>query len=256
MSQRSVKALLIMAWMIVSPSSLAETVRVAVASNFADTLRRLAPAFQSESGHQLKISVASTGKLYAQILHGAPFDVFLAADGIRPQELIKRGYAHADTLTTYARGQLVLWKPTAPNNSTAKGEELLRQGKFRRLAIANPKTAPYGVAAVETLRSLGLWKRLNGEIARGENIAQTFHFVNSGAADLGFVAGSQLKRQSVEQGLVWAVPPNLYSPILQQGVVLRKAHNPTAARTFIAFLSTALATRLIIDDGYLADGET
>ncbi|MCB1857808.1 MAG: molybdate ABC transporter substrate-binding protein [Gammaproteobacteria bacterium] len=232
----------------------ADTVNVAVASNFAETLRRLAPLFSRQSGHQIKISAASTGKLYAQILHGAPFDVFLAADQERPKRLVEANRADAGTLTTYALGQLVLWQPKAAW-SEADGSRLLLEGEGGTLAIANPTTAPYGTAAQEALEALGVWSKFQDRIVRGENIGQTFHFVASGAADFGLVAYSQILNWERAKGFVWRVPHNLHSPIRQQGVVVGNGSGRLAAVAFMKFLTSTEAAQIIARDGYLIEGK-
>lgn len=240
-------------WCISAP---ADSVRVAVASNFSGTLQKLATAFTGATGHELKISSASTGKLYAQIRQGAPFDVFLAADAERPRLLVAEGLAVADTLTTYAEGRLVLWSPDGGYPAEANGEDILRRGQFRQLAIANPRTAPYGNAAREALQQMGLWQRLESTVARGENIGQTFQFVMSGAADLGMVALSQLQGNAGRTGYIWPVPTSLYRPIVQQGVLLARSRDRPAPLAFIAFLRSDTAAAIIERQGYRAERNT
>ena len=181
-----------------------DEIRIATASNFRHAALEIAQAFNQASGHQATLIFGATGKHYAQITHGAPFDVFLAADRNRPERLESEGSAIAGSRFTYAVGRLALWSPG--NKNTADGE-ILREGGFRRLAIANPDLAPYGLAAKETLLNLGLWESLTGKLVRGENIAQAFQFTYSGNADLGLVAHSQLQALGEKRrGNWWLVP--------------------------------------------------
>lgn len=233
--------------------ALAAKVNVAVASNFVNTLRQLAEPFSRASGHELIISSASTGKLYAQILHGAPYDLFLAADEARPQRLLEQGYASRESLFTYAVGRLVLWSPLSHQQSN--GARLLADGGFQHLAIGNPRTAPYGKAAQQALKSLGLWERLQDRLVRGENIGQAFQFVATGAAELGLVALSQLQDYDSTAGYRWLVPTERYTPIRQQGVLLERSRKKPEAVAFADFLTSAAASRIIRANGYLLDGE-
>ncbi len=226
--------------------SVAEEIRVAVASNFAEPLRILSHQFEQQSGHSVVLVVGSTGKHYAQILHGAPFDAFFAADRRRPKLLEQSGEAVAGSRFTYAVGQVVLWSPQPGLvDSTA---EVLNQGVFRHLAIANPKLAPYGRAAEEVLRARGQWERLRRQMVRGENIGQTYQFVKSGNAPLGFVAYSQLKRPGTPiEGSWWEPPQSLYQPIEQQAVLLSEKR---AARQFLSFIQRDPIKRQIESFGY------
>ena len=233
---------------------LAGQVSVAVAANFTDATRRLAPLFEQATGHRLKISYGSTGKLYAQIEHGAPFEVFLAADSARPQKAEQTGLAVPGSRFIYARGRLALW--SAKTGLFAAGEPYLKAGGFAHLAIANPKTAPYGLAAKEVLEHLGLWSDLQARLVRGDSIAQTFQFVATGNAEAGFVAYSQVKGWQGEAGSVWLVPQDYYAPIDQAAVLLQKgAHNP-AARAFLEFLKGDAARQVIEGFGYGVDKTT
>jgi molybdate transport system substrate-binding protein len=220
--------------------------RVAVASNFAPVLTRLAPLFEQQTGHALTLLPGASGRHYTQIINGAPFDVFLAADAERPQLLAARGIATADTLFTYAIGQLVLWSP-APAFVDADAA-VLRSGSFRHLAIANPRLAPYGAAARQVLESLALWEALQGRLVQGENITQALQFVQSGNAELGFIAASQwLQIDPQRQGSHWLVPAASHAPLVQQGIVLRDS---PAARSFVAFLQSDASRALIGAAGY------
>ncbi|WP_242521758.1 molybdate ABC transporter substrate-binding protein [Motiliproteus sp. SC1-56] len=218
----------------------AET-RVAVASNFTTTAKALAADFERRTGHRVRISFGSTGKLYTQIYNGAPFDVFLAADAARPARAEREGLAVPGTRFTYARGKLALWSTDdAP-------EQRLRQGAYQRLAIANPKTAPYGAAATRLLEQLGL-AALRDRLVMGENIAQTYQFVATGNADLGLIAVSQLDR--ARPGHHWLVPESLYPPIPQQAVLLKQGERSRAARAFLDYLDQPPAQAIIAGYGY------
>jgi len=231
---------------LLSRPSAADEVRVAVAANFADTLKALAAAYEAETSHTVVAILGSTGKHYAQIRNGAPFDVFLAADAERPKRLEEERLAVPGSRFTYALGRLVLWSPRK-GFVDSKGD-VLRTGRFRRLAIANPKLAPYGVAARQTLEALGLWTTLEARLVRGEDIGQAFQFVASGNAELGFVARSQIQNaQGRIAGSCWDVPPALHKPIEQQAVLLK---NTPAARAFLAFLRGPRARAIIERRGY------
>ena len=210
----------------------AEPLRIAVAGNFLPVLERLAPDFEADHGHRLRLSSASTGRLYAQIRQGAPFDVFLAADVTRPERLEQDGLAVPGTRRSYARGRLALWAPDA-----VPGEdpfERLAGTPRPSLAIANPRLAPFGAAAEATLRKAGLWSRYEHEVLRGESIAQAFHFVATGNADLGLVALSQLRLSATHTAGSWrAVPAEDHPPIEQQAVLLRDTQT---GRAFLAWL--------------------
>jgi molybdate transport system substrate-binding protein len=224
-------------------TACAEDVRVAGAANFAAPLQVLGEAFTRQSGHRVVASVGSTGKFYAQIRHGAPFDVLLSADGETPRRLEEERAAVAGTRFTYALGRLVLWS-AADNIVDARGE-VLRTARFRKLAIANPKLAPYGAAAQQAMTKLGVWSALQERLVQGENIAQTFQFVASGNAELGFVALSQLAGE--RKGSRWLVPAELHAPIRQDAVLLKQG---PAARAFLDFLRSATARERIRAYGY------
>lgn len=227
----------------------AADVTAAVAANFTAAIRRLAPDFENATGDRLLASFGSTGKLYAQIRNDAPFDVFLAADQERPRLLEQQGDAVAGSRFTYAVGQLVLWSAD-PNTVDANGE-VLRRGDFAHLAIANPKTAPYGAAAEQTLRRLGVWNRLQPQLVRGENITQTFQFVSSGNAALGLVAASQLRAlPASRRGSQWPVPDRLHDPLRQDAVLLKRGAANSAAHRFLEYLRSPRALSIIHDLGY------
>lgn len=229
------------------PGSLtAGEIRVAVASNFTNVIKTIAERFEANTGHKVTLMIGSTGKHYAQIKNGAPFDVFFAADIHRPQLLEEAGIAIPGSRFTYAVGKVVLWSPMAGYVDTEG--KILKYGEFHRLAIANPKLAPYGAAAQEILHGLGVWDRLRGRIVQGENISQTLQFIRSGSAELGFVAYSQVKRagHSIE-GSWWEVPQSLYTPIRQQAVLLKE---DKAARAFLDFVRSDVAREIIHGYGY------
>jgi len=233
--------------LLVALPAMAGAVHVATASNFNGTLRVLAKSYEATSGHQVTISAASTGKLYAQIRHGAPYDLFLAADEARPRLLEQEGLTVAGSRFTYALGRLVLWAPKRAFSGEAKA--LLSADDVRRIAIANPKTAPYGAAARQVLEAMGLWQGLKARLVRGENIGQTFQFVASGAAEMGFVALAQLTVRP-EQGYRWPVPQAFYRPIRQQTVLLKSAADNPAAMAFMDYLRSDEARDLILAQGY------
>jgi molybdate transport system substrate-binding protein len=225
---------------------LATDIRIAVASNFSRAMKAAADAFETNSGHQVTLAFGSTGKQYAQIKNGAPFDAFFAADTQRPERLEEEGLTIPGSRFTYALGKLVLWSPT-PSYVDSQGN-ILQRGGFRYLAMANPALAPYGVAAREVLQARNLWDELEGHLVRGENISQAFQFVASGNAQLGFVAWSQIKQPGDDvEGSFWDVPAGLYTPIEQQAVLL---HDSEAGRAFMAFMRSEEAVGIIRDHGY------
>lgn len=224
----------------------AATVPVAVAANFTATLQRLATDFQHRSGHTLLISSGSSGKLTAQIQNGAPYAILLSADEVRPRQLAAAGLAVPGTQFTYAIGRLVLWSPQA-NTVDVQGAVL--RTSFSRLAIANPKTAPYGTAAMQVLQRLGLWTQVQPRLVYGESIAQTLQFVSSGNVPLGFVALAQVVHAQ-PPGSRWRVPQTLYDPLRQDAVLLKRGATQKAAREFLAYLRSPAARALIAADGY------
>jgi molybdate transport system substrate-binding protein len=237
-----------LALMLFAAACAAEEAQIAVAANFAAPAKQLAERFAHRSGHKLSLSAGSTGKFYAQIVNGAPFDVFLSADEETPRRLEREKLAVPGSGFTYAIGRLVLWSPR-DGLVDAKGE-VLQRGTFKRLAIANPRLAPYGAAAQQTMEKLGVWTALQGRLVQGENIAQTFQFVASGNAELGFVAWSQIVEDDGSRGSRWLVPQELYSPIRQDAVLLARAARNAAAREFLAFLREPAARERIRRFGY------
>jgi molybdate transport system substrate-binding protein len=228
-----------------------ETLRLAVASNFREPLEAIGERFEASSGHRLVISPGSTGKQFAQISHGAPFDLFLAADAARPRLLEERGLAVAGSRFTYALGRLVLWSSRAglvdPDGRVLEGQA------FSRLSLANPRHAPYGAAAREVLERRGVWEAVERRLVRGENVAQAFQFVASGSVELGFIALSQLYGDGREDaGSSWRVPAELHAPIEQQVVLLRDG---VAARSFLEHLRSPQSRELIREFGYSLPGD-
>ena len=213
-------------------SARAGEVKVAVAANFAEAAREIGALFEQSTGDKAVFSVASTGTLYTQITQDAPFEVFLAADRTHPQEAIDEGFAVAGSRFTYATGRIVLF---SRNKRLIKGEATLKDGHFTRIAIANPVTAPYGAAALAVLKKLGAYTAVESRIVQGNNIAQTYQFVETGNAELGFVALSQVARQ--EDGSRWVVPEELYPDLAQDAVLLNRGADNPAARAFLAFLN-------------------
>ena len=229
--------------------AFADEVQVAVAANFTAPMKLIAAAFEKDTGHKAVLTFGATGKFYAQITNGAPFDVFLAADDETPARLEKEGAAVNASRFTYATGQLVLWS-AQPGAVDAHGE-VLRTGDFKKLAIAAPKLAPYGAAALETITKLGLRSRLEPRIVTGESIGQAFSFVATGNAELGFVALSQVyENGQIKGGSAWVVPAVLHSPIRQDAVLLIKGAGNKAAAMLLAFLKTESAKAVIRSFGY------
>ena len=229
-----------------STALMANEIRVATASNFTEALKIIAQQFEKQSGQKVTVISGSTGKLYAQIKHGAPFDAFFSGDIKRAELLDKENIAVANSRFTYAIGKLVLWSPET--DFVDKEGKVLKEKQYRYLAIANPKLAPYGKAAQELLHKLDLWDDLHGRIVRGENIGQTFQFVKSANARLGLIAYSQIKRPGhTIEGSLWEIPETLYTPIKQQAVLL---NDNESSRSFYAFVKSREAQHIIQSFGY------
>ena len=227
-----------------------EQALVAVAANFAEVARALESEFERNGEHSIDLVIGSTGKLYAQIMNGAPFDMLLAADQDRPRRLEEASLSMAGSRRTYAVGRLVLWSPD-PQRLAGDGVAVLRDGEFRSLAIANPRLAPYGAAAVAALQALGAYEELRSRIVMGENVGQAHAMVASGNAELGLIALSSVRRPgSAALGSIWELPADLYSPIRQDAVLLARAMDNIAARAFLDFLTGAFAIHLIERYGY------
>ncbi|HEX6735122.1 MAG TPA: molybdate ABC transporter substrate-binding protein [Azonexus sp.] len=224
-------------------------VQVAVAANFTAPAQQIAAEFERQTGHKAVLSFGATGKFYAQISNGAPFEVFLSADDTTPARLEKENQAVAGSRFTYAVGTLVLWSAKA-DGVDAKGE-VLKKGQFKHVAIANPKTAPYGAAAIETLNKLKLLDAVQPKFVQGENISQTYQFASTGNADLGFVALSQVyKDGKLTGGSAWIVPGHLHEPILQDAVILARGKDNVTAKAFMDYLKTPRAHAIITSFGY------
>jgi molybdate transport system substrate-binding protein len=224
----------------------AETVSVAVAANFTKVAEQLAPLFKTETGHDVSYSFGATGQLYTQISQGAPFQVFLAADDQRPAKAVKEDLGVEGSVFTYAVGALALYGGTT---DVSDGEAVLAAGAFDKIAIADPATAPYGAAAMETLDKLGLTSQIEPKLVTGENITQTLQFIETGNAELGFVAASQV----VGKTGVWIVPESYHAPIRQDAVLLTTGQDSEAAKAFVDFLQGEAAREVIESAGYNVD---
>nr|WP_314494450.1 molybdate ABC transporter substrate-binding protein [uncultured Pseudomonas sp.] len=230
-------------------SAWADQVQVAVAANFTAPIQALAKDFEKDTGHTLVASYGSTGQFYAQINNGAPFDVFLAADDSTPAKLEQEKAIVPGSRFTYAIGTLALWSPK-PGYVDGKGE-VLRKNDFKHLSIANPKAAPYGLAATQVLEQLKLTEATRAKLVEGQNITQAYQFVSTGNAELGFVALSQIyKDGKVSEGSAWIVPANLHEPIRQDAVILSKGQDNPAAKALVDYLKTPKAAALIKSYGY------
>mgnify|MGYP006094242249 FL=1 len=231
--------------------SLANDMRIAVASNFYPAMKEIVDLFEievidSSITNKIVLIPGSSGKHYAQVINGAPFDMFFSADKIRPVSLEQKGIVKNESRFTYALGKIVLWSPI--NRFVGSEGQALYDNNFRFLAIANPKTAPYGIATREALVSMGLWKNMEKKLIRGENIAQAFQFIHSGNAELGFVSLSQLMSPNFsEKGSFWKVPQSFYNPIEQQAVLLKDS---SLGRSFMEFMQTEKALKIISKFGY------
>ena len=243
------RKLLITAALAAAASAQADAVSVAVAANFTAPMQKIAAEFEKDTGHKAQLSFGATGKFYAQIRNGAPFEVLLAADDETPARLEKEGLGVAGSRFTYAIGRLALWsaKPGYVDDQV----EVLRKAEFRHLAVANPKLAPYGAAAIETLTALGVVDAMRPRFVQAENIAQAHQFVATGNAELGFVALSQiLKDGKPEAGSAWLVPARLHAPIRQDAVVLDKGRGKPAAEALMKVLRGDKAQAVIRAGGY------
>lgn len=235
--------------LLASAGALADEVQVAVAANFTGPIQVISALFERDTGHKIVASYGATGKFYAQITNGAPFEVLLSADDETPARLVKEGYGVAGTPFTYAIGKLVLWS-AKPGLVDAKGE-VLKKGGFKHIALANPKTAPYGAAAMQAMGKLGVVDAIKPLIVQGENISQTQQFISTGAAELGFVAYSQvIKNGQIGSGSGWLVPANLYDPIRQDAVILAKGKDKPTAAALMAYLKGPKALEVIKSFGY------
>lgn len=235
----------------VTGTAHADDVQVAVAANFAGPMEKLAAEFERDTGHKAIVATGATGKFYAQIRNGAPFEVMLSADDDTPARLEREGHVVAGSRFTYATGRLVLWSAREGVVDPGAGATVLKSGSYRHLSIANPKTAPYGAAAVSTLQKLGLYETVQPRIVQGENIAQAWQFASTGNAELGFVAQAQVWRDGkFTSGSGWIVPAAMHAPIRQDAALLAKGANKPAARALLQYLRTDKAKSLIRTFGY------
>jgi molybdate transport system substrate-binding protein len=214
-----------------APPAIAADINVAVAANFTEPAKEIAALFERKTGNKVIFSFGASGQFYTQITQGAPFQVFLSADQERPEKAETDGFAVPGTRFTYAVGKLVLWSRDA---NLVKGESTLKDGTFTKIAIANPAAAPYGTAAIETMKALHVYETLQPKLVQGNSIAQTFQFVDTGNAELGFVALSQVIER--KEGSRWLVSNSLYAPIKQDAVLLKKGADVEAAKAFLEFL--------------------
>ena len=244
--RRQLIGLALAAGLLAFGSARAAETQVAVAANFTEPAKAIARAFKAATGHTALLSFGASGQFYGQIAHGAPFEVFLSADAERPAKAEQDGLGVAGTRFTYAVGRLVLYSKT-PGLVDGAGA-VLRGGKFNKLSIADPAAAPYGTAAVQTMTKLGVYDALKPKIVKGGSITQAYQFVDTGAADLGFVALSQVV--NVSGGSRWVVPAADHAPIDQQAILLYTAQNNAAAKAFLAFLRTPAAVAIIKKYGY------
>jgi molybdate transport system substrate-binding protein len=236
---------------VVGGQAHAAQTNVAVAANFTDAAKEIAATFKQKTGHEAVLSFGSSGQLYTQITQAAPFQVLLSADQDRPKRAIDDGLGVPDSRFTYAIGKLVLWS-RKPDFVT--GADTLKDPTFVKLAICNPTTAPYGAASVETLKSLKVYDTLQPKIVQGQDITQAFQFIDTGNAELGFVALSQIAGNS--NGSRWVVPQNLYTPIRQDAVLLNTGANNEAAIAFMTFLKGPEARAIIEKYGYAIDSKS
>jgi molybdate transport system substrate-binding protein len=218
---------------------------VAVAANFTEPAKEIAALFKQKTGHEAVLIFGASGAFFTQITHGAPFEVFLSADEERPKAAVEQGFAVGGSRFTYAIGKLVLWSRVV---DVTNGEAALKAGKFAKLAIANPVAAPYGTAAVETMKALGVYDALKPKIVQGASVAQAFEFVDTRNAELGFVALAQL--YGTAAGTRWEVPSSLHAPIRQDAVLLKTGADSEASKAFLAFLKGPEAHAIIERFGY------
>lgn len=249
MTQRAVGLIMwFMTCLLLNAPVQAEQVQVAVAANFVPPFKEIAAEFQKATGHTAQLSAGSSGKFYAQITNGAPFEVFFSADDERPKLLEEEGLGVKGSRFTYAVGRLVLW---SPDPQLVKGEETLRSGAFKHLAMANPKTAPYGTAAMQAMKNLKVWDQLQSKIVQGENLGQTSGFIDSGNAELGFLALSQVMDPKLKgKGSRWDVPTSLHDPIAQDVVLLAKGEGNPAAKALLDFVRGPQGLQIIERYGY------
>lgn len=234
--------------LLASTAARADDIPVAVAANFTAPFNKIAAEFEKDTGHRLVASFGSTGKFYAQIRNGAPFEVLLAADDETPAKLVKEGAAVAGSPFSYGIGKLVLWS-AKPGLVDDKGA-VLKGGAFERLAVADPRLAPYGAAGVEVMKKLGVYDALTPRLVTGETLAQAHQFVASGNAPLGFVALSQVLKDGRIEGSAWIVPAELHTPIRQDAVLLNPGQGKAGPAALLKYLQGTKAQALIRSYGY------
>lgn len=232
-------------------SAHADQTNVAVAANFTDAANEIAKVFKEKTGHEAILSFGSTGQLYTQITQEAPFQVFLAADDERPAKAIEEGFAVPESQFTYAIGTLVLW---SQDPDLVQGKETLKSGDFTKIAIANPEAAPYGAAAVQTMKAIGVYDQLEPKLVQGNDINQTLQFVETGNAELGFIALAQVARN--DDGSRWVVPEDLHDAIRQDAVLLKTGEDSEAAKAFLEFLQGPETAAIIKEFGYGIDASS
>ncbi|MDH4285743.1 MAG: molybdate ABC transporter substrate-binding protein [Gallionellaceae bacterium] len=239
----------LLALLVASALAHAEEISIAVAANFTAPAKLVTAAFEKDTGYKAALAFGATGKFYAQIKSGAPFDVLLAADDETPARLAQEGAATPASRFAYATGRLVLWSAKA-GYVDDKGE-VLKKGEFRHIALANAKLAPYGAAAIETLAALKLLDAVQPKFVQGENIAQTYQFISTGNAELGFIALSQIMKDGrITEGSAWIVPASLHQPIRQDAIILNRGAGKPAAEAWMQFLKSAKAKAIIHSFGY------
>lgn len=248
MKRLLISAIVTLAAMTGAHAQQSNETKVAVAANFTEPAKEIAALFKQKTGYDAVLSFGASGPFYTQITQDAPFQVFLSADERRPKDAVDNGFGVADSRFTYAVGKLVLWSRSI---DVTKGEEALKAGAFNKLSIANPTAAPYGAAAIEAMKTLGVYATQEPKIVQGATIAQAFQFVDTGNAELGFVALSQLA--SVTGGSRWLVPDALYKPIRQDAVLLKKGAEDAASKAFMAFLKGPEARAIIKKFGYVVE---
>ena len=241
--------IMLAASLLLATSTNAAEVKVAVAANFAQPMKDIAAEFEKDTGHKLNLTQGATGKFYAQITNGAPFEVFLSADDETPSKLVKEGKAIAATQFTYAIGRLVLWSPD--EKLVDQGGGVLKTDKFKFLSIANARVAPYGRAAVQTMQKLGVLTAIEPRVVQGESISQTYQFVTSGNAQLGFVALSQVwDSGKLKSGSAWIVPEDMHEQLRQDIVLLNPGKESKAATALVDYLKSDKARKVIERYGY------
>jgi len=244
---------LALAMALSSGMAFAAQTQIAVAANFAAPMKRLVADFTRRAPHQVQVISGSTGKLFGQITHGAPFDVLLAADQATPKALVEGGFAVQNSQFTYAEGRLIFWSPKPNTGLTSTPPwTAIRDGQFKHIAVANPKLAPFGAATSQAMRGAGMAETSGTQLVYGENVAQVYQFVASGAADAGFLSLSQVWADGrLQSGYGWLVPLDAHLPIRQDAVLLKYGEKNTAARAFLTYLSGPEAAEIIRQFGYL-----